>query len=106
MLRHVVIWTFPQEANGRSRADNVAQAITILGRCATLHGVRRFDLGADEAGTAASAQLVLVADFDDWDAYQAYVVHPWHEAAKAFFAKTRDSVRMVDYEFSAVDTGE
>jgi hypothetical protein len=98
MFRHVVIWTFPEEADGRSRADNVHEAMHLLGRCAELPGVQRYELGADEVGTAASAHLVLVSDFDDVAAYDAYIVHPWHEEAKAFFARTRDSVRMVDYE--------
>lgn len=99
MLRHVVVWTFHEHAEGRTRTENVAEARRLLGRCAGIDGVRRYEVGVDELASAASAHLALVADFDDWDAYRAYVVHPDHEALKAFLAGVRDTVQMVDYEW-------
>jgi hypothetical protein len=99
MIRHVVMWTFAEEADGRSRADNLATARERLERLpALIPGIRRFELGIDELRGAQQADLVLIAEFDDWPGLDAYVVHPAHQEVVTFFSRVRDQRWAVDYE--------
>jgi hypothetical protein len=41
---------------------------------------------------------VLVSDFDDKSALEAYQVHPKHQALKDFVAAIREERQCVDYE--------
>ena len=76
-LRHVVLISFPDgpdEAFLRSLDAGMAQLAAdvpeILSAC----------WGTDETGTAEHADYVMMFDFTDRAAYQAYRVHPAHQA--------------------------
>ena len=99
MIRHVVMWVFPDESAGRSCAENVAKAVELLqGLPATIPGIRRFEPGVDQLGGERQAHLVLESDFDDWAALETYQQHPAHLAVVAFFREVGTSRLAVDYE--------
>ena len=97
MLRHIVLWTFLDEADGRPREENVAITKEMLERCKTIPGLRRMELGVDELGGPAASHLSLVVDFDDWAAYETYRDHPLHQEVVNFLALVRDGRMSADY---------
>jgi hypothetical protein len=102
MIRHVVMWVFPDDSAGRSRAENVAKAVDLLqGLPAAIPAIRRFEPGGDQLGGERQAHLVLVSDFDDWDALETYQQHPAHLEVVAFFREVGTSRLAVDYEINA-----
>jgi hypothetical protein len=100
MIRHVVMWTFPEQAGGRSRAENIAHITELLDALpGSVPGIRRFEVGNDQLGGPAAAHLVLVADLDDWDALEAYRVHPAHQAVVTALNGVREGRWTADYEY-------
>ena len=102
MIRHVVMWVFPEESAGRSRDENVAKALELLqGLPPVVPVIRRFEPGVDQLGGERQAQLVLESDFDDWDALETYQQHPAHLEVVAFFREVGATRLAVDYEVNA-----
>jgi hypothetical protein len=101
MIRHVVMWVFPEESAGRSRADNLLRAVELLHSLPeAIPGIKRFEVGVDQLGGEKNAHLVLESDFDDWQSLEAYQVHPVHLEVVAFFREVGTTRLGVDYELS------
>jgi hypothetical protein len=99
MIRHVVMWVFPEESAGRTRAQNVARASELLrGLPAAIPGIRRLEVGTDELGGERQAHLMLESELDDWDALEAYQQHPAHLEVVAFFREAGTTRLAVDYQ--------
>ena len=100
MIRHIVMFKFKEEADGRSKAENLAIAKAKL---EALQGVvptlisSSVSLGA-EGSAPSNYDIVLVAEYADMDALNAYVVHPEHKKVGEFMAKVRESRACVDFE--------
>ena len=101
MIRHVVMWVFPDESAGRSRDENVARAAELLrGLPAAIPEIRRLEAGADQLGGERQAHLVLESDFDDWAALETYQQHPAHLDVVAFFREVGTTRLAVDFEIN------
>ena len=79
-LRHVVLLTFHAETEP-------AQIDAIIGALEALPGhideIRSFDVRTDAGLSEGNADLVIVADFDDADAWRRYQDHPEHQRVLA-----------------------
>lgn len=101
MVRHIVMFQFKEEALGRSKAENAKIAKDMLealqGVVPTLRSsyVKLNGEGAD----ASNYDLVLVAEYEDYDGLNAYIVHPEHKKVGEFMKKVRLSRACVDFEF-------
>ncbi|MBB5019016.1 hypothetical protein HNQ59_002314 [Chitinivorax tropicus] len=99
MIRHIVMWRLKDQAEGADRASNAKQVKALLeslrGR---IPGMLHLEVGVDFSGTAQSADLVLVTDFESRAALDAYQHHPAHVAMKDFIGAVREVRMMVDYE--------
>lgn len=101
MIRHIVMFKFLEEAEGRSKAENLAIAKNML---ENLMGVvptlRSMDVQLnDPAASCDNYDLVLTAEYDDMDGLNAYVVHPAHKEVGKFIGPVRISRASIDYEF-------
>lgn len=76
MLRHTVVFTLTEEADEATR-DRAADRLRAL---ASVPTVRRLEVGIDVGISDRSADMILVADFDDAEGWQAYQDHPDHVA--------------------------
>jgi quinol monooxygenase YgiN len=98
MIQHIAMWHFLEEAGGRSRTENLAIAKDMIeGLAAKIPGIGRFEVGINENAGEQSAHLVLVSQFIDWEALQAYQVHAAHQAVVEFMGGVRDGRWVVDY---------
>lgn len=99
MLKHIVMWKLKDYARGADRATNAAKLKTMLEGCRDLvPGIRRFEVGVATPGLEATYDVVLVSEFDDKAALDAYAAHSEHEKVKAFVASVRDARQCIDYE--------
>ena len=101
MIKHIVMFKFMEEADGRTKAENLEIAKGML---EALQGVvptllsSRVSLGA-EGQNPANYDLVLEAEYETMEALNEYIVHPEHKKVGQFMAKVRESRACVDYEF-------
>lgn len=101
MVKHIVMWKFKEEAEGLSKAENIAKVKREL---EALKGVipqitDDFEVGVNftEADTAFDA--VLVSSFNSREDLLAYRNDPRHKEAAAYNKKVRSDRVVVDYEY-------
>jgi quinol monooxygenase YgiN len=97
MLRHVVSFKLTAD----DREEKVAQAAEISRRLDALipliPEVRRLTLGVDTGETGGNWDIVLVADYDDAAALDAYQTHPEHQKVAAFIRSLASARSCVDF---------
>jgi Stress responsive A/B Barrel Domain len=99
VIRHIVMWKLKENAEGASRVENVQRLKEKLEDCRDIvPGILKLELGIAAPGLESTYDLVLVADFADKAALDAYQHHPKHEALKGFAAAVREARQCVDYE--------
>ena len=98
MIRHIVMWKLKESAEGASRAENAAKLKEKLEGCRDIvPGILHLEVGLAALGLESTYDVVLVSDFADKAALDAYQVHPTHLALKGFFGAVRESRDCVDY---------
>jgi hypothetical protein len=84
-LRHIVMWTLKEEAEGQSRAQNMQKARDVLMSCSSLVlGIELFEVGLKTDGLDCTCDVILNSVFKDEAALTAYQNHPDHMAIKPF----------------------
>ncbi len=98
MIKHVVMWKLADHAEGAPKVSNALRIKSLLEACSgRIPGLRSLDVGIDAGLDPQAWDVVLVTEFDDRAAFDAYQVHPLHEEAKAFIGKVRTDRSAVDY---------
>jgi len=100
MIRHIVMFKFLPEANGKSKKENVLATKAMLDALpAKIDLIQRSETFVGANGAAAgNADLLLISDFESFDDLNAYIVHPDHKAVGAFMKPLRESRACVDIE--------
>ncbi len=102
MIKHIVMWRFKENAEGKSKSENIQ---IVKKELEELIGVipqireGEFEVGVNinnESPTAYDA--VLVSTFNTWDDLQAYRSDPRHKKAAAYNKLVRSDRVVVDYE--------
>ena len=98
MIRHIVLFKFKEEAEGKTKAENVAATRAMLDALPA-----KIDLILEshtyvnaEGSNPANADLMLVSDFASMETLAAYIVHPDHKAVGAFMTPLRESRMAID----------
>ena len=99
MVRHIVMWTLKEEAEGASAKDNAAKMKEMLealqGR---IEGLQRIVVTDNVVDATPECNIVLCSDHDDVDALDHYQGHPDHQACVSFVKKVVSSRSAVDFE--------
>lgn len=100
MVRHIVMFKFKEEADGRTKKENLQIAKEKLealqGAVPTLRS--SYVKLNDENANPANYDIVLVSEYDDMEGLNAYIVHPAHKEVGEFMGKVRESRACVDFE--------
>ena len=75
MFRHVVLIGFIPEASEQQRQSLLAELHRLPG---AISEIRQYVVGFDAGLAEGNADLAVVADFDDVEAYRVYATHPAH----------------------------
>ncbi|MGO2658461.1 Dabb family protein [Mycetocola reblochoni] len=98
-IRHVVSWTLSAEdtETKREHAAGIASRLTAF---ANAHPdmVQNLQVGTNIAYPEKNADLVLIADFADLAALDAYQVHPEHQAIVEYVVPRVAGRSSVDFE--------
>jgi Stress responsive A/B Barrel Domain len=84
MLRHVVLFTWTEQAGPERRAETVAALRRLPDE---VGGMTAFAVGPDAGLAAGNAHTALVADFPDAEAFGRYAADPRHLAIVAEHVK-------------------
>jgi hypothetical protein len=99
MIKHILMWTFKERAEGRSKDENIAMAVEILsGLRDKVPTVRFLEVGRNITRSDGAFDLAFYSGFDDETGLEVYRKHPEHLKAVKFLGKVRDQRAVVDYE--------
>lgn len=99
MIKHIVMWTFADEALGRTKAENLAVVVDGLRACAgVVDGMGAFEVSPAQDGLEASYDLCLSSEFADAAALAAYAAHPTHRAVAEVIGQVRIARVAFDYD--------
>lgn len=100
MIRHIVMFRFHEEADGRSKQANLEIAKKMLedlmGVVPTLITMK-VSLNSIQA-SKDNYDLVLDSEFENMEGLQEYVVHPAHKKVGEFMQKVRETRASIDFE--------
>ena len=100
MFKHIVFWKFSNEAEGRSKQENMDIVkdglIALYGVVPTL---RSAEVGQDILHTPASYDMCLICTFENKDGFITYRDHPEHQKVLAYIGKVIEDRKVIDYEF-------
>jgi len=100
MLKHIVMWQFKDEAEGRSKKENCARVKEMLEALpARIPFIRKLEVGLNAYASSMSADMVLVTEFDSKGDLDLYAVHPEHVKVSEYVGKVRNTRIVCDYEF-------
>ena len=80
MLKHIVMWKFAPEAEGKTRDENLDYVI-----------------GKDVLGSEMSYDCGLIVEFDSLEDMRIYKDHPLHVAVSQYVKKVRTDRATVDF---------
>jgi len=98
MLKHIVMWKFKEEAEGKSREENcryVKERLEALPL--KISFIRKMEVGINEFESAMASNLVLITEFDSKEDLDLYAVHPDHVKVSDYITKVRSERTVVDY---------
>lgn len=99
MIRHIVMWRLKPEykrAGSIEQREAIEHALEALR--AGVAGLRRLEVGVDQAHGPDAADLVLFSEFDSWEALRGYDRHPLHDQLRGLIGPMRVERRVLDYE--------
>ena len=100
MIRHVVLFSFMDEAQGRTKQENVAIAKAMLEALPQKINWIQFSQVATNSPDAPQGNwdLCLITDFLSFEDLERYRVHPDHVAVGTFMKPVRTNRSCVDFE--------
>ena len=99
MIRHIVMFKFKEEAEGKNKKENVLATKAMLEALpAKIPQIlaSTVEIGA-EGANPENADLILISDFESFKTLNQYIVHPDHKAVGAFMRPLRESRAAIDF---------
>lgn len=98
MLKHIVMWQFKDEAEGKTRAENCQFIKKMLEALpAKIPFIRKLEVGINEYPSSMSSDMVLYIEMDTKADLDLYAMHPEHVKVSEYVGKVRTSRSVVDY---------
>lgn len=98
MLRHIVMWKLKDFAEGCSKEENAQKIKAMLEALkGKIEQIRHLEVGIGSTASDMSYDAVLITEFEDASALEAYKKHPEHVKVSEFVSKVREGRAVVDY---------
>ena len=97
MIRHLVLWNLAADADDDKQLL-VAELEQRFAALEVLDGVERLEIRADIGETDGNWDVVLVGDYRDTAALDAYQGHPAHQEVAAYVRSVVTARACIDYE--------
>lgn len=98
MLKHIVMWQFKDEAEGKTKQENCEYIKAMLEALpAKISLIKKLEVGIHEGVPTMAADMSLYTEFESMADLNAYQVHPDHVKVSEYVAKVRTSRMVCDY---------
>jgi hypothetical protein len=105
MVKHVLFWKLKDQAEGRSKAENMpVLRDLVLALPAAIPQIRNLEFGTNFASVPAAFDVAVTLVFDSRSDFETFLQHPAHLALGQKVNDMRDSWAVVDYETAAADS--
>ena len=99
MIKHIVMLKFKDEAEGCSKAENIAKVKSMLEALPEkIDFIREMQVNVNINQKEGMYDAVLISAFDSLEDVERYRVHHEHKKISAFVALIREGRASVDYE--------
>jgi len=99
MIKHIVIWTLHDEAEGCSKAENAKKAKVLLESLnGKIPGLINLEVGIDLIGDGNCGDVCLYSELETADDLPAYATHPEHVKCIPFMQAIASSRSAMDYQ--------
>ena len=103
MIKHIVCWKLVETYNGNSKQEIAMQIKEKLEQLSeTIPQIHTLEVGinyVEDANNDMISDVVLISEFENEAALQAYAIHPDHVQAGSFIKAVATERRVVDYKF-------
>jgi hypothetical protein len=99
MIKHVVMFKFFDEADGRSKVENLKISAEMLESLPQkISSIISFSVGINQLVSPRALDLCIVSEFQTWTALEEYASHSAHLEVVDFLKKVREFSHSCDYE--------
>lgn len=99
MIKHVVMWKFKDEGEGRTREENlVFVRDSLYALTKIIPEIKKMEIGFDVSHTDMSADMMLVTEFDSVETMKIYAEHPEHKKVSVYVRRVVESRTVIDVE--------
>ncbi len=101
MIKHIVMFKLEEEAEGKSKKENLELALEMLNDFQNqIPTLKEFHAVVNSEETPESNyELALVCDFEDINGLNIYQEHPVHKEFGKYITKVRKQRACIDYEY-------
>jgi quinol monooxygenase YgiN len=97
VIRHLVLWNLAADAD-EDKQLIIAELEERFAALEDLDGVERLEIRADLGETDGNWDVVLVGDYRDTAALDAYQVHPAHQEVVTYVRSVVTARACIDFE--------
>ncbi len=97
MLKHIVMFRLKDVPEKAENIKKLKEAIDDLEEI--IPEAQSIETGTNVNTKPSAYDLVLVSEFEDEEALDAYRVHPEHKKVLELIKKVNDQIAVVDYHF-------
>lgn len=99
MIKHVVMWRFKTEAEGRTKLENMEELKRqLLALVPLIPQIKKMEVGFDITHSEFSADFMLSTEFESVEDLKIYAVHPDHLKVSGFVVNVVESKIVFDCE--------
>ncbi len=100
MIRHIVMFSLLEEAEGKTKAENLAEAAKRAESLRTkVPSLRAYSVVTNSPeADSTNYDIALICDFDDMNGLNEYQNHPDHREFGKFICAVRKSRACIDFE--------
>ncbi|MBE6667283.1 MAG: Dabb family protein [Ruminococcaceae bacterium] len=99
MIRHVVMWKFKNEAEGKTKLENMEWVREHLyALVPIIPEIKRMEIGFDITGSDMSMDLMLLTEFDSVEEMKIYANHEEHLKVSKYVRSVIESRVVLDCE--------
>lgn len=99
MIKHVVMWRFKTEAEGRTKLENMEELKRqLLELVPLIPQIKKMEICFDITHSEFSADFMLTTEFESVEDLKIYAVHPDHLKVSGFVKNVVESRIVLDCE--------
>ena len=99
MIKHIVMWKFKDEGEGKSREENmVFVRDSLYALRSVIPEIKSMEIAFDITHSEMSADMVLITEYDSVECMKAYASHPEHMKVSAYVRRVIEDRKVIDFE--------